>query len=345
MENTIRKITASALYYTGLTFISKKLGNHKTLILAYHRIEESRNDFDYDASLISASTKNFAEQMKYLSEHYHVISLDDFMKYHNKKINPPKNSVVITFDDGYLDSYKNAYPVLKKYDLPATIYLTTGAVEDKNIFWWDKLAYVISKTNVAHIENQILGRLSLDNTSRKKTFSRIKYILKDMAEKEKNKIIDTLAKQLKVKFPKEDMFLNWAQISQMQKNHVSFGAHTVTHPILTNVSLKKAEQEIVESRNTIEQKLKTKITMFAYPNGHESDFNDEIIKILKKNKFSCSTTYIPGWTDKDSDPYRLNRVFVKYEDNLIMFKNKLTGLDIFFGKMKKIKNMLRGKKR
>lgn len=343
MKNTIRKAAAYMRYFAGVNFISRKLGSKKTLILAYHRVDNLTKDFEYDSSLISVSKSNFEKQMNYLSKHYNVISLEDFMDCHKKKIDPPKNSVVITFDDGYLDSYTNAFPILKKYNLPATIYLTTGAVKDNNLFWWDKLAYILNKTKSDSISHKNLGNFSLKNKN--KTFNEIKYKLKDMNEAKKNEIITQLSKTLKVNIPKEKMFLNWSQIKTMQKNHVSFGAHTVNHPILTNVSLKEAETEIEESKKTIESNLKTKVALFAYPNGHESDFNEDIIQILKKQKFSCSTTYIPGWADKNSNPYRLNRVFVKYADNLIMFKNKLTGLDIFFGKIYNAANKIRGKKR
>ena len=105
--------------------------------------------------------------MQYLSEKYNVISLDIFMEYYKKKINPPKNSVVITFDDGYFDNYKYAYPTLKKYKFSATIFISTDAVEKNVMFWWDKVAYVINKTKINYFEIKELGKYYLRNKPEK----------------------------------------------------------------------------------------------------------------------------------------------------------------------------------
>jgi hypothetical protein len=91
--------------------------------------------------------------------------------------------------------------------------------------------------------------------------------------------------------------------------------------------------EIVNSKKLIEKKIKSKVIHFSYPNGHDTDFNNHIISILKNNNFNTSVTYIPGWNKKSTNPYKLNRIFVRYEDDMILFKNKLIGLDIIFGKI------------
>ncbi|MGV8141241.1 MAG: polysaccharide deacetylase family protein [Candidatus Woesearchaeota archaeon] len=342
MEHFIRKWTANILYYTGLTCLCRSLGNRRVLILAYHRVLDVGRDFDYDRSNVSASVENFNNQMKLVSENYNVLSLDEFVEYVRDGKNFPKNSVIITFDDGYLDSYSNAYPILKKLDIPATIFLTANYIGSDKLFWWDALSYMIHNTKLKFFEIEGLGKISLED--RLEAFNRIKALLKGMDDNTKDKMLSELSKILGVKIPKGRMFLDWQQIKSMSKNKVSFGAHTCNHPILTNISLKDAKSEISSSKSIIEKHIGINVKSFAYPNGHKEDFNKKIMSILKDKNFECAVTYIPGWADKDSEMFALNRVFVRYDDDMIIFKNKLNGMDIFFGKMYYFFKSLRGKK-
>ena len=74
-------------------------------------------------------------QMKHVSRWYHAISIDDLADHINGKINLPPNPVVITFDGGYMGNYTNAYPVLRKYNIPATIYPVTGCIDSGELPW------------------------------------------------------------------------------------------------------------------------------------------------------------------------------------------------------------------
>jgi len=325
----IRKLISNIVYYSGLNYIFWKLKNKHILILAYHRVLNLDDRFKLDPTLVSASVSNFKKQMEYLSRNYNVISIDQF---YSKIGSPKKNSVIITFDDGYIDNYTNAYPILKKYNLPATIYLSTNAVDNKEILWWDKVSFMIKNTKESSLI--LPGHVNYDLKNKGKALRRIARDLKELKEEKKLMLIADMEKILKVKVKRaKNLFLSWNQINEMKKNNISFGAHTVSHPILTNISSKKAEMEIVNSKKLIEKKIKSKVIHFSYPNGHVSDFNNHIISILKKNNFNTSVTYIPGWNKKSTNPYKLNRIFVRYEDDMILFKNKLIGLDIIFGKI------------
>jgi peptidoglycan/xylan/chitin deacetylase (PgdA/CDA1 family) len=343
MLDSIRKLFANVLYYSGITRLFYGLGNNKVMILAYHRVLDLSSDFEYDGSNVSVSVDNFSKQMKFLFENYNVISLDQFVKNFHNDISLPKNSVIITFDDGYVDSYRNAYPILKKFNLPATIYLTANYIGSDKLFWWDLLSYMLKRTKVNSLEIEKLGIVSLRNKS--KAYNRIKSMLKSVDDAKKDTIILELSQKLGVKIPKRNMFMDWQQAKIMSRNDISFGAHTCNHPILTNISLKSARSEISLSKSIVEKRLGKNVCSFAYPNGHKEDYNAKIISILKGQGFESAVTYIPGWVGNRSDLFSLNRVFVRYSDDMIIFKNKLTGMDIYFGKIYYFFNGLRGKRR
>lgn len=116
--------------------ICKILKSHffpKTTILLYHRIADVQDD----PHLLSVKPKNFKKHINYLKNNYQIISLDFLVK-NLEKDKVPKKSVVITFDDGYADNYYHALPALEEFNVPATIFITSGKIADKKPFYWDK---------------------------------------------------------------------------------------------------------------------------------------------------------------------------------------------------------------
>lgn len=105
-------------------------------ILMYHRV----GSFTARGDLNIVSQKSFAHQMKFLHKHgYHVISLDDLVEGINKGFSFNRKTVVITFDDGYEDNYDQAFPILRRYDIPATIFLVSDWVGSPDFMTWEQL--------------------------------------------------------------------------------------------------------------------------------------------------------------------------------------------------------------
>ena len=334
MIKTIRKSLSWLFYYSGINHLFYKIGNRKTFFLVYHRVLDINSNFSFNRSLVSSSVGSFKRQMQYLSERYNVISLEKFCEYHKKKISPPKNSVIITLDDGYRDNYKHVYPILKKHKLPATIFIATDAIEENVLLWWDKVAYIINKSKINYFEIKELGKYSLRNKYEKlKALRIISLKLKNMEEIKKNYLIEELICILKVKIPdikkNKRLFLRWNEIKEMSTDGILFGSHTASHTILTNISIAETHKEIRNSKYILEKNISKKIKYFSYPNGYYSDFDNEIKKIIKKNGFECALTYIPGRNDINSDLFELRRNSVDYDTDITLFKNKLVGFDIF----------------
>ena len=90
--------------------------------------------------------------------------------------------------------------------------------------------------------------------------------------------------------------------------NISFGAHTVTHPILTRMPFAEAVVEIVASKEIIESKLGRPVRLFAYPNGTRDDFNDQIKQVIREAGFACAVTTIDGSNSIDTDPFEFRRI-------------------------------------
>ena len=110
----------------------------RALIICYH----CRND-EANSYLRPTTVTDFRNQMRYLSKAYHPISLERMAR-HGTLL--PRKTIVVTLDDGYQDNYENAYPILKEYDIPATVFLTTGFIGTGEIPRWEKGHYTAEKT-------------------------------------------------------------------------------------------------------------------------------------------------------------------------------------------------------
>jgi radical SAM superfamily enzyme YgiQ (UPF0313 family)/peptidoglycan/xylan/chitin deacetylase (PgdA/CDA1 family) len=217
-------VVCQLINMTGLTFSFRSSYNNKhkdsVRILSAHRvIDENMELSDYDKLDLERgclSLKEFELRIDYLDKHYNFIRLEDYVETLNGGKELPENAVILTFDDGFKDIIDSAYPVLKKYNIPFTIFITTGMLNKDRM-------------------------LSADD---------IRMLAKD--------------------------------------DIVDFGAHTITHRWLTNMSIEDTENEIVESKKEIEKLAGSVPVLFCYPDGK---FNNDIVTLLKQHGFigACST--------------------------------------------------------
>lgn len=146
IKQIIKLALSFLLYYSGIVSLCRSLKmKNKAVILMYHRVVDTLNaQIDYSPNGMIVDKRTFSRHMEYLIENYNVISLDELLGLLKKEDELPSNLCVITFDDGWKDTYDNAYPILVKYDLPATVFLTTSYLEGKIPFWEENIKYLIS---------------------------------------------------------------------------------------------------------------------------------------------------------------------------------------------------------
>src|SRR5215471_12567511 len=123
-----------------------KLNKSKIRILMYHRVTDELGPSDAPYNAVSIA--NFDRQMARLAAEYNVITLDDLVTHLKLGNELPENPVVITFDDGFRDNYLNAFPVVKKYNLKATIYVCSGTVDNGKRLWFDRISLILNSSKV-----------------------------------------------------------------------------------------------------------------------------------------------------------------------------------------------------
>jgi len=110
---------------------------------------------------MAVTLETFEKQIKYMSQHYNVLSLDMAIDMIRERTPIPRKSIVITFDDGFKDNYEYAYPILKKYNLPATFFLADGFISKRDIFWQQKINYIFQDK----ISLNVMSLLTMENCS------------------------------------------------------------------------------------------------------------------------------------------------------------------------------------
>jgi len=293
-------------------------------ILMYHRVIEVNADNVYDTGVVSTDPEHFKQQMRYLSRRCNVITFSQLAHYSQNNKKPPSNSVIITFDDGYRDIFINAYPILRGYKLPATIFLATGYINNPDLPWFDAVAYMVNKSNGSAPAGAGLGKYNV--CDRKCLIYRLQEQLKKLPDHKKNQSISRLKNKLGIRLPSaNDLFLSWSEIKEMSRHNISFGAHTVSHPILTRIGKKRANEEIFNSKNDIEENTDKRVIAFAYPNGQKNDINNKIDRFLKSQGILFSLTTIYGTNNMKSSMFRLKRIGIQYNDDMDIFRFKLSG--------------------
>jgi len=311
MKQIIKKLAR----YSGLFRLSCWTNRNLLTILMYHGI--SRPNDNHGLTNFEGKHRNLDEFEQHL-ELFTKYCTPIFLEAAILNRNLPPNPIVLTFDDGYKNNYTYAFPLLKKYEVPATIFVTTGFVDQTNYIWPDQLEFIIdraqSKNIDFHYENdQITLELSSDE-EKMKTIRSIKDHLKTFSEPKKLLFLDKLQKALGVeydwdKIPSLLLPLTWDQIREMKESGlISIGSHTVTHPILSKCTHEEQRKELMVSQQRITEELGEKCVLFAYPNGRVADYNQDTIRLLKEFGYWGAVTTNVGYVDgSNRDKFQLNR--------------------------------------
>ena len=275
-------------------------------ILRYHRVNSDKNPFSIEA----IPPRLFDEQMAYLRKHFSVLSFHELLQGSQER-SLPSNSVAVTFDDGYRDNYTFALPILKKYRIPATIFLTTGCIEKDQLLWFDKILLAFSKTTRFRLEvDDSFEPISWSTTQeRLAAATKILRQLREIPDDDRDAMIPIVLDSLGVRetIADQEMMLTWNQVREMYDQGINFGSHTVNHPILSRCSEKRSLNELTVSKQTIEEQIDHEVDTLAYPSGRKIDFSEMTIRLAKKVGYRSAVTIFAGPNDEGEDPFLLRR--------------------------------------
>jgi poly-beta-1,6-N-acetyl-D-glucosamine N-deacetylase len=275
------KFIFKMIRFSGLPFIFRNtFQRNRVTIILFHDIGREQAEMAFGK----------------LRKLYNIISLEDYIAacLSKNKSAIPKKAMIITFDDGHYRNYE-ILPVVKKYNIPVTIFICASIIGTNRRYW------------VNHVPN-IFEYTSLTNSERLEALKRVGF------EQEKE-----------FEHPEA---ISKNQIEEM-KGYIDLQSHTRFHPVLPRCSDIEAEDEIAGSKKILEEDFGLKIFSFAYPNG---DYSERDIDLCKKAGYSCALSIDYGFNDINSDIFRLKRIGTRDTDDLSELIVRVSGLWAFFTK-------------
>lgn len=292
------------------------------VVLIYHRVTTLPSDLQF----LAVTPDNFRAQMRFLKNNYRIVRFEEDWS----GIREP--ALAVTFDDGYADNALEALPILEQVGVPATFFVSTGAIGTREEFWWDELERVI-----------LCGKeyppfFKLNDSSFGKSWP-------TSTVAERKSLYDAIHPMIKkIDAPRREEWLrqlrDWAKLGRegrveyrpMTEDELralagsrwaTIGAHTVTHTPLSSLADEDQRREILRSRGDLEALLGSEIKVFSYPFGKRDDYNSSSVRICREAGFVKAASNFPGQAHGWTDPYQLPRQLVRNWD-----------LDTFAAKMK-----------
>ncbi len=303
---------------TGLIFGIKEIYSHNSIVaLNFHRIHPSNPQClsAFDDNTFDTNVDAFARQMKWLKRHSRILSEKDLIDIiatpANKHVKSKTPLVAITFDDGYLDNYSLAYPVLKSLEIPAFFFVCTSMITDRCLWWWDIVAYLIKKCQKPFIvmDNQHHD-LPADPSGAIKFFQ---HTLKKLTTVQINQFVQNLSNACEVPLPSTNLqdreLMNWNQIREMASNQMTIASHTHTHPVLTLLNNQEIQEELMVSKQILETQTGQHVLSVSYPFGDYCYIPSAIQTIAKNCGYQLGFTSSFGVNPLNKiQPLALNRI-------------------------------------
>ena len=307
------------------------------IIIMYHRVLNKRDDVSGIQPGMYVLAESLIAQIEFLQRHFNILPLSYLNGFASGKKIIGKPCCFITFDDGWLDFYEVAYPILTKAGAHATVFFPTGFIGTRNLFWTDRLLHIfktinqnteINLSDAQHKNKYVTNIVSFQGNYEEKTEKAISF-LKQMREDEIDDILSELTMTLNMDvMSNERAFINWDEAREMKASGlIEFGSHTVNHKILNTLQIDEIKYEIKESKETLERERINdgRFFPFCYPSGV---YDSDIEKMVKAAGYDLAVSTQKGWNSLKAHPFTLRRMGVHQDmtSTPAMFACKIAGI-------------------
>ena len=308
-------------------------------ILMFHRVCPSQPDKQR-----MSSTTSLEVSPEYLEAiivclkklNYDIISLDQL---HERLMSnfSTKPFVCFTFDDGYIETYEIAYPILKKHNIPFAIYVTNSFPDETAILWWYALEDLLLQSEKVKFEynNHKYSYQSKSPEQKTDAFNAIRSVILIQPQYEVANFMETLLEDSDISIENyRSLAMTWNQVVELSSDPlVTIGVHTVNHLNLRQLSEDEVEQEITTSKQEIEAKIGKVADHFSYPYGSPDEASRREFDIVKRCNFKTGTTTRQASVFSEHKAYmeclpRLN-IYGNYQD-ISFFKMMLAGFSALY---------------
>jgi peptidoglycan/xylan/chitin deacetylase (PgdA/CDA1 family) len=309
--------------------VARWRNRHHLLVLTYHGLRCSAPPPGFSWPLLHVDS--FASQLSYLKDRYRIAPIDDaIQELLSGGLSEP--TACITFDDGYRSNFTLGLDVLQRYAAPATIYLATGLIGTNRILWTAELDLAFQQTTRHSVDLRPLepGIVRLGSVMQRAVLAR--RVIDQLKALQRGALTERLAAvrtELEVPTPEHGGaygFMSWDEVKTMEESGlIRFGAHTVNHEIVARLNDRELSEEIVNSINTVQQRVRKPSATFAYPNGTRTDFDERAVAVLRTCGCAGAVSTIEGLNDRRTDAFALRRFNIGSELSMDEFRLLTSG--------------------
>jgi peptidoglycan/xylan/chitin deacetylase (PgdA/CDA1 family) len=322
MKQKYKNLHYAILTSSGFYWLWRCFCHDSIVFMTIHGVMDIEDDALWIPTRPRISTKQLDITLGLIGKYYNFISIDEAVSMLSGDIPFRQHCVVITFDDGYRNSFTHAWPVLCKHNAPGILFPAVGHVESRKCFWFDRLDYAIQQ----HVSNggeycELAGeKIPLDKTDRKTLQASVKSVIlkvKELpgndidvmsaTEKAISKLEEASGKSLNdiVESDPWSGVISWDDLRLASEKGMDIGSHTVDHARIGLLSEQAAKWQLKESKRMIEENLNKSCNYFCYPNGN---YTQETIPLVKEAGYEAALTTKEGDNKPGVDLYQIKRV-------------------------------------
>ena len=250
-------------------------------VLTYHRVAPLEAAEMLDEGVVDVTPEQLEGQLTFVRRWFGVVSLDQLSAYARGCGSLPPNPVLVTFDDGYRDNHDVALPILLRHGVRATFFVATDYVEERRIFWWDRVAHLLKRSARRRVAVEYPERLELplhDAAARRKSIRQVQRIIKDRSGLDLARLMGDLERATGVVLDEaterrmaDELVMTWEQVVALRRAGMDVQSHTCSHRVLQTLGPLELSHELRDSRKKLEDVLGEPVRAISYPVGKSLD--------------------------------------------------------------------------
>ncbi len=333
-----RALVASMLDRIGITgalLATRRMipGSRGLPVLVYHSVREIDASYPFDAGVVDATPSQFDAQMAVLAKYFKPLGTDDLIRFRQGEP-VPSNGIVVSFDDGYRNVYTTALPILAKHGIKAMFFIAPWFLDERRIFWWDRIAYTLKTSTRARVKIEYPRAIELPlGAGLERSLKEALHLVKEEKGLDLDRFLDGLADAAGVAWDRDkeraladEMLLTWDQVRAIKAAGHDVESHTHTHRVLQTLTVDEARAELEGSRRELEARLSSPVRAVSYPCGYAIDRAPDISAEVERAGYALGFSAMGGlprpsdWKDR---PLHLVRVCMDYDMPLPFFRGIL----------------------
>jgi peptidoglycan/xylan/chitin deacetylase (PgdA/CDA1 family) len=310
-----RELLARGLLWSGASLLLSQFPARDSLVvLNYHRIGNADDD-QFDPGVFAATADQLDHQISYLKRHVSLVTLEEALAFvdGNRKEKARRCRVLITFDDGYLDNYTTAFPILRSHGVQGVFFVATGMVGSCLVPWWDHIAYLVKTARRRAFSLRYPDNLAvdIDRNGLAESLQAILKLYKRPENADPARFLRELAEEARGEDPPTTLrrFLSWDEAREMIRGGMAIGSHTHSHHVLSQLEPERQLEELSRSRAILKEQLGINADVLAYPVGGKASFTGQTQALARDAGYRAAFSFyggtnLPGKTSS----YDVNRI-------------------------------------